>query len=129
MDPFTTHGAFSWSELTTGDPAAAAGFYGSLFGWTVEAMHMPAGPYHVVKVGDVAIGGIMTMPPQAGPMPPNWCPYVTVANVDDTARQAVALGGRVLVPPTDIPGVGRFAVVADPQGAALNVISYAPRTA
>lgn len=124
MDVFKTHGAFSWSELTTGDPAAAAAFYGPLFGWRVEAMDMGGGPYHVLKVGETAVGGIMKAPPGAGPMPPAWGCYVTVDDVEATVARAAALGGKVVVPPMDVPGVGRMAVIADPQGATLNVMRY-----
>jgi uncharacterized protein len=124
MDAFQTPGAFSWCELMTTDPAAAAEFYGKLFGWKLEAMDAGM-PYTVVKVGDAAIGGIMGLPPGAPPgMPPIWAAYVTVADVDALARQVVGLGGRVQMPPTDIPSVGRFAVIADPQGATINVITY-----
>ena len=124
MDVFKTHGAFSWSELTTADPAAAAAFYGPLFGWRVEAMDMGGGPYHVVKVGETAVGGIMSRRRGAPPMPPHWGCYVTVDDVDAIAAQAAALGGKVLVPPMDMPGVGRMAVIDDPQGATLNVMQY-----
>ncbi len=127
MDPFTTPGAFSWSELMTKDPQAAAGFYAALFGWTIEVMDMPTGPYRVVKAGGTPVGGIMGMPPGNGTMAPNWCPYVTVGDVDATVSHAASLGGMVLHPPTDIPGVGRFAVIADPQGAPLNVMAYLPQ--
>ena len=127
MDAFTTPGAFSWSELTTADPAAAAEFYGALFGWTFDAMQMPDGVYRVIKAGDTAVGGIMTTPPAALGMPPMWGCYVTVADVDATAKRCVELGGKVLVGPQDVPGVGRFAVILDKQGAALNVITYAPQ--
>lgn len=126
MEPFTTPGAFSWSELMTSDPKSATEFYGSLFGWTVDTMPMPGGDYRVVKVGDAAIGGIMAIPGGAA-MPPSWGCYVTVKNVDETVRQCKALGGSVCHEPQDIPGVGRFAVIADRQGATLNVIAYAPR--
>jgi predicted enzyme related to lactoylglutathione lyase len=61
---------------------------------------------------------------KAGGMPPNWGSYVTVADVDATARTAVELGGKVVHGPQDIPGVGRMAVIVDPQGAALSVICY-----
>ncbi len=125
MDAYTTHGAFSWSELMTSDPAAALQFYRGLFGWSSDVMPMPQGDYHVVKAGDTAIGGIMKMPPEAGAMPPCWGVYVTMQNVDACTQKVTALGGRVLHPPTDIPGVGRFAVIADPQGAWLNVMQYA----
>jgi predicted enzyme related to lactoylglutathione lyase len=129
MDVYTTHGAFSWSELMTSDPAAAAEFYGTLFGWKVEPMAMPEGSYSVLKVGDTAVGGIMSMPPNAGTMPPCWGCYVTVKDVDATARRCSELGGQIAVAPKDIPGVGRFAVILDRQGAALNIISYATQQA
>jgi predicted enzyme related to lactoylglutathione lyase len=124
MDAFQTPGAFSWCELMTTDPAAATAFYSKLFGWQTEAMNMGM-PYTVVKVGDSAIGGMMGMPPGApAGMPPTWVPYVTVKDVDALVKQVVSLGGTVRMPPTDIPTVGRFAVIADPQGAAINVITY-----
>jgi len=124
MDAFQTPGAFSWCELMTNDPGAAIEFYAQVFGWKVEAMNMGM-PYHVVKVGDAAIGGVMGMPPGAPTgMPPMWAPYVTVSDVDALVKKVVSLGGKVLMPPADIPSVGRFAVIADPQGASINVITY-----
>jgi predicted enzyme related to lactoylglutathione lyase len=124
MDVYKTHGAFSWSELMTADPQAAAEFYGSLFGWTVDAMDMGTGPYHVVKAGSDSVGGIMGMPPNSPPMPPHWGAYVTVDNVDETLAKCTALGGTVLVPAMEVPTVGRMAVIQDPQGATLSVITY-----
>jgi predicted enzyme related to lactoylglutathione lyase len=109
----------------TSNPGAATEFYAQLFGWKIETMNMGM-PYSVVKVGEAAIGGIAGLPPGApAGMPPMWMPYVTVADVDALAKQVVGLGGKVHVPPTDIPTVGRFAVIADPQGATINVITYA----
>jgi uncharacterized protein len=124
MDLFKTAGAFSWAELTTPNPAAATEFYGKLFGWTFDTMDMGTGPYHVIKIGDAALGGVMAPPPGAPPMPPHWGSYVTVVQCDETVAQCKALGGNVLVPPMDIPTVGRMAVIQDPQGAVINVISY-----
>ncbi|MEO7244684.1 MAG: VOC family protein [Rubrivivax sp.] len=124
MDTFKTHGAFSWSELTTTDPAAASEFYGSLFGWTAETMDMGTGPYRVLKVGAEAIGGIMASPPGAPAMPTRWSAYVTVDDIDATAERCVALGGKLLMPPTDIPTVGRMAILQDPQGATISAITY-----
>ena len=123
MDVYKTHGAFSWSELMTGGLGVAA-FYGPLFGWQVQAMDMGGGPYHVVKVGDTAVGGIMKTPAEAGPMPPAWGCYVTVTDTDAIVAQTTALGGKVMVPAMDVPGVGRMAVIADPQGAVLSVMQY-----
>ena len=97
----------------------------SLFGWTIEPMNMGM-PYNVLKVGESAIGGIMGMPPGApSSMPPMWAAYVTVTDVDALVGKVQALGGKVMMPPADIPNVGRFAVFQDPQGAMLNVIAYA----
>jgi uncharacterized protein len=125
MEPFKTHGAFSWSELMTSDPKAACEFYGTLFGWKVETMDMGSGSYHVVKVGDAAVGGIMGKPPGVpASMPSVWGCYVTVQNVDETLAKVKSLGGTVCMEPMDIKGVGRMAVIQDPQGAMLNVIAY-----
>ncbi len=122
---FQTPGAFSWTELMTSDAGKAAEFYGALFGWKLETMDMGQGPYHVIKSGDSAIGGIMKTPPTAGPTPPAWSCYVTVAKVEDTVQKCESLGGKLLAGPMDIPNVGRFAVLQDPQGAVINVIAYA----
>jgi predicted enzyme related to lactoylglutathione lyase len=125
MDAFKTHGAFSWSELMTGDPKAAGEFYGKLFGWAVKTMDMGQGAYHVLNVGDTGVGGIMNRPPgMPADTPPVWGCYVTVNNVDDTLVQVKRLGGKVCMGPVDIPGVGRMAVIQDPQGAMLNIITY-----
>jgi hypothetical protein len=123
---YRTPGAFSWNELLTTDPEAAARFYGSLFGWTFDSMNMGGneGPYRVVKVGDTAVGGIMKVPPPAQGMPPAWCGYVTVADIDATVKKVAELGGRLCTAVMDVPNVGRFAVVADPQGATVNIMQY-----
>ncbi|HEU4457757.1 MAG TPA: VOC family protein [Methylibium sp.] len=128
MDPFQTHGAFSWSELTTADPAAAADFYAKLLGWSFDAMEITGSTYRVIKVGETAIGGIMSSPPGAPAMPPSWGSYVSVDDLDARVEAVPKLGGRVHLPPTPIPGVGRFAVIADPDGALLSLITYDPPT-
>ena len=124
MDAFKTHGAFSWSELNTDDPKKAVAFYTELFGWTSESMDMGTGPYHVIKVGDASIGGISAKPPGTEKMPSMWGSYVTVDDIDKTAKQCAKLGGKVLMGPMDIPTVGRMAVMQDPQGAIINAITY-----
>jgi predicted enzyme related to lactoylglutathione lyase len=123
-DPFKQHGAFSWSELMTTDVDGAKKFYAELFGWETEDMDMGDMNYTVVKVGGDGVGGIMTTPPQAAGIPPNWGVYVTVDDVDATAKKAEKLGGKILVPPTDIPTVGRFSVLQDLQGAVISAITY-----
>lgn len=118
------HGAFSWNELMTTDVEAAKGFYGELFGWTMETMPTNDMEYVMAKTGDKEAAGLMVMPPEAGDMPPMWGAYVTVDDVEASAKQAEALGGKVVMAPRDIPNVGRFCVICDPQGAALSLITY-----
>jgi len=125
-DVYKTAGAFSWNELMTSDPKAAKEFYGRLFGWKFEAMNMGQGEYHVVKADDTSVGGIMGIPPDQKGMPTAWGGYVTVADCDAAAEKCKSLGGKVCAGPMDIPTVGRFAVLQDPQGAVFNVIAYAP---
>ena len=124
-DPFKQHGAFSWFELMTTDTESAKAFYSKLFGWETEEMPMEDMNYTVVKVGEEPVGGIMAIPPQAEGTPPNWGGYVTVGDVDANARKAEELGAKILVPLTDIPNVGRFFVLQDPQGAIISAITYA----
>jgi predicted enzyme related to lactoylglutathione lyase len=121
---FTRNGIFSWCELITTDVAAAKDFYTKLFGWNTEEMSTPEMSYTVIKAGDKEIGGIMAVPKEAQGMPAMWGAYITVTDVDITARIAEQLGGKLLVPPQDIPDVGRFCVIQDPQGAIINAITY-----
>jgi predicted enzyme related to lactoylglutathione lyase len=123
-EQYTQHGAFSWCELMTSDVPAAIGFYSKLFGWTTEVYDDAGMPYNLIKVGGKEVGGIMKTPPEAQGMPPMWGIYVTVDDVDATAKKVGELGGKILYPPTDIPTVGRFCVIQDPQGAAISVITY-----
>jgi hypothetical protein len=123
MDVFTTHGAFSWSELTTSDVAGARQFYGKLFGWQFRDMEMANGSYTTCQVGESSVAGMMKQPEPDTPV--GWGCYVTVRNIDDTVKQVTALGGKVLMPPFEVPTVGRMAVIQDPQGAMLSVITYA----
>ncbi len=123
-DPMKQHGAFSWNELMTTDVDAAKSFYSSLFGWKMEDMQTNDMGYTIAKTGDKEMAGIMGMPPEAGDMPPAWGAYVTVDDVELSAAQAEKLGGKVILPPRDIPDVGRFCVICDPQGATLSLIAY-----
>ena len=118
------HGAFGWAELMTTDPKAATAFYSELFGWKTEESPMAGIPYTVIHVDGRPVGGIMPMPPDCGAMTPAWGVYVTVDDVDAVAAQVESLGGKLLRPPEDIPEVGRFCVLQDPQGAVICAISY-----
>ncbi len=122
---FKRQGMFSWFELMTGDVEGAKKFYAQLLGWTLEEFPMEQGEsYWVVKVGDEGVAGMMKTPPAAAGVPPHWGVYITVDDVDTTVKKAEKLGAKILVPPTDIPQVGRFATLQDPQGAAFAIIRY-----
>ena len=118
------HGAFSWNELMTTDVNAAKKFYSALFGWSMHEVPSCDIGYTMAKVGDKDAAGIMSIPPDYKGAPPVWGSYVTVDDVDSQASKAEQLGGKVVLPAQDIPEVGRFAVISDPQGAILSLITY-----
>ena len=108
----------------TTDIEAAKQFYTGIFGWETESVPMQDGEYTVVKVDGEVVGGIMSMPPDCGSMPPSWDVYVTVNDVDAVVSKVGNLGGKILRPAADIPDIGRFCVIQDPQGAVICAISY-----
>lgn len=112
---------FVWCELLAADLSAAKAFYRKVVGWDMNDMPMPNGTYCVLNTAGVGIGGIMEMPKNVTGMHPFWSPYIEADDVDASARQAEVLGGKILRPAQDIPNIGRFAVVADPQGAIINL--------
>jgi predicted enzyme related to lactoylglutathione lyase len=121
------HGMISWSELLTNDLTAAKNFYSQLFGWKLEqacTSEESEMDYTIVKSNDREIAGMMTLPPETAQAPPNWGIYVTVDDVDATASKAEELGAKICVLPQDIPKVGRFCVIQDPQGAFISAITY-----
>lgn len=113
-------GHFCWDELVSSDPEASMRFNAAVFGWRYEAMDMgPMGTYHMAWRGDTMAAGLMQLPAeaQAGGARSHWVSYVMVANVDQSVAHATELGASVLVPPRDIPDMGRFSVLMDPVGA------------
>jgi len=120
-------GSLCWNELCTRDRARAGTFYAELLGWGRETMPMPGFEYTVFKRGDQPAGGMMAIQPEWGAMPPHWEVYFAVTDCDATAAEAARLGGSVLKEPADIPGVGRFAVLRDPQGATFSILQPAAR--
>lgn len=123
-----THGKFIWVELMTPDMEAAARFYGHVIGWQTKDFGSPEMPYLVLEADGKGMGGVMELTEEhkgAG-IPPNWTAYVDVDDVDATAEQFAAKGGAIRRPPEDIPEIGRFAVVADPFGAVLCIMTPLP---
>lgn len=117
-------GAFSWNELMTTDVKGAKAFYGELLGWGMQDMNSAGMDYTMAKLGDKEIAGMMAIPDKAAGMPPTWGGYVTVTDVDEMLTRVEKLGGKICVPAQDIPDIGRFAVIRDPQGAMLSLITY-----
>lgn len=113
------HGTPIWYELTCDDPDGAKAFYDAVIGWTIE--EKPAGEmdYRMITAGDGNVGGVMRLTGEMkeGGARPGWLFYVGVDDVDAAAEALRMAGGRVLRGPWDIPGIGRMAVVTDPQGA------------
>ena len=110
------HGAFCWGQLNTSDTAAAQAYYSALFGWGAKTSGDGGMAYTEWTLAGTPIGGMMALPPGA-PAPSHWLAYFAVDNCDAAAAKAKSLGAQECVPPTDIPGSGRFAVFTDPQGA------------
>jgi predicted enzyme related to lactoylglutathione lyase len=119
------NGAFCWNELATTDLESAQNFYKTLLGWEIKESSASGGGmvYNEIVVGGQSVGGLFQMGPEFGQIPSHWMAYVAVDDVDAKARQVWELGGKVCVPPTDIPKVGRFCVVNDPTGATLALIT------
>lgn len=119
-------GTLIWNELLTDKPDLALAFYEAVVGLTHSSMEIAAGQnYRVLKAGDAEVGGCME-PPMPG-VPNHWHVYFAVDDADATAAKAAAAGGQVIAEPADIPSVGRFAVLSDPQGAIFSVLKPAPQ--
>lgn len=109
-----------WNELVTPDAATATQFYTDVLGVGWETTEMEGGSYTCLVAGGRQVGGVMP-PPMEG-IPPHWNVYFNVESADDTVRRVQELGGNVVAPAFDVPGVGRMAVVADPQGAMFSLM-------
>jgi len=118
-------GRFVWYELLTTDPKNAMAFYSDVVGWKTQKFEESASsePYFMWVGSQGPLGGVYPITGEAkkNGAEPHWMAHVEVEDVDGRALEAEQLGGSVLVPPREIPKVGRFAVIADPQGAFLSV--------
>lgn len=112
------HGSWIWYELLTTDTDAAIDFYGQIVGWTASKFPGPM-DYNILSTGEDNVAGVMKNP---APTAPAWLGYVGVDDVDAAVAKIESLGGKVHMPATDLPGVGRIAMVEDPQGAHFYVM-------
>ena len=116
-------GTLCWADLSTPDPAAAGKFYSGLFGWKViedKDDDPPSGYLHIVN-GDDFIGGIPPAAHRNPNAPPHWLAYFLVSSCDASTAKAKQLGAKAYMEPMTMEGVGRWAVLADPQGATFAV--------
>ena len=119
---FTPKGKFSWYELMTSDTKAAGKFYSDVVGWSTKEMPGGDGPaYTTFNIGDVGIAGMLHLTGHTG-----WVGYISVDDVDAHIEKIVEAGGKLWRPATDVPGMLRFAVLSDPQGAAIVVFTPNP---
>lgn len=125
------NGAFCWNELGTTNLDSAKNFYSELLGWKLKESNSAGMVYNEIVVDgrENGVGGMYQMGAECGNAPSHWMPYVAVDDVDAKAKQVAELGGKICVPPTDIPTVGRFCVITDPTGATLSLIKLSPRSA
>lgn len=121
-----THGTIHWSECLSSDVEATKAHYAALCGWEFNGVPMPGGStYWVASKGDQMVCGIMAvadLPPDQ-PIPPTWTTYIAVDDIDAAVAKAPETGGTVMTPPFDVPGVGRIAMVADPGGALVGLMT------
>ena len=125
-NPPMTPGTFGWNELVTDDTEACEAFFTQLTGWTTDTNPMEdGGVYTFFKQGDRPVGGMMSMQSLGlKDVPSHWMAYLTVEDVDAACARCGELGGRIVMEPMDVPGIGRFAIIADPSDAALGLAQY-----
>jgi predicted enzyme related to lactoylglutathione lyase len=121
----TPHGQICWTELASKDIETAKKFYKELLGWALAESKAASMNYTEIVNGEEHIGGMYQLTEECGgaDAKSHWMSYVAVDDVDDSARRVWELGGKVVVPPMDIPNVGRFCVINDPTGAAISLIT------
>jgi len=113
---------FCWNELATRDTKKAGDFYSSVFGWNKNTKQFGPMEYTIFENEGRGNGGMFAITPEMGNLPPHWLTYFAVDDCDAKVRKATELGARVMKPADDIPGVGRFAILLDPPGAAFAII-------
>lgn len=114
--------SFCWNELVTTDTSKASAFYTGLFGWGTDVQQFGPMEYTMFTNGDKPAGGMFQLTPEMEGIPPHWLTYFAVDDCDAKAQRAVELGAAIMKPADDIPGIGRFAILKDPQGAAFAII-------
>ena len=118
-----------WNELATTDTTKAGAFYSGLFGWGLDKQTFGPMEYTIFQNGERGAGGMFELTPEMAGVPPHWLAYFSVDDCDAKVKKATELGAKTIKPADDIPGVGRFAILQDPQGAVFAVIKTEPASA
>ena len=119
------HGTLCWADLSTPDAKRASAFYSGLFGWQLTADPKDPSGYLHIKNGEHFIGGVPPAAHRQPGVPPHWLAYFAVDDVDACANKAKEMGAKLYLPPMSMEGVGRFSVIADPQGAVFAIFKSA----
>jgi len=120
------HGTVHWSELMTDDIESAKTYYAEVCGWSFNEMPMPEGMYYIAMKGDVPIAGMMaTSNEYFEGQTPQWTTYLAVDDVDAAVEHTTKSGGKTLQDCMDVPGVGRIAMIKDPGGVILGIMTPA----
>ncbi len=119
------HGKIHWSELITSDVDAARIYFEKVAGWTFTTIQMPEGSYHMASIGEKNITGIMdiNLHPELNGLSSFWLTSISVDDVDATVAQTRELGGKIIREPYDVPGMARCAVIADPSGGVIGLLT------
>lgn len=121
-----TQGNFVWCELDTSDVQGAIKFYKDVIGWNTQAFDES---YSIVMAGETGVGGVTRLSDEHKKigLGPHWLGYVYADDVDQLTKKAQSLGAKTHVPPTEIPTIGRYSLIADPQGAVIALFKPLPR--
>ena len=119
---YNVPGSFCWNELMTTDATKDRSFYTTVFGWDADTQNFGPIEYTMFSNGGRPAGGMLQITPDMGPIPSNWLVYFAVDDCDANVQKATELGAKICKPADDIPGVGRFAILTDPQGAGFAII-------
>ncbi len=124
----TIHGTVHWNELLTRNIEASRAYYTAACGWVWEVAEMPEGPYHLAMAHGRPIAGMMDMTgvPQFEGLAAHWQTYLAVDDLDAALKRVADKGGEILRPPFDVPEVGTIAMVQDPGGAAVGLMTPTP---
>ncbi len=123
---FAEPGALCWAELSTNDTDAATEFYSALFGWSANVNKSPTGAdYTMFSIEDRPAAGMLEIQPEWGDMPSSWSIYIGTDDLDAALEKAKSMGGNSFMPVMEVPDIGRFTMLQDPQGSHFTLMEFA----